>query len=325
MIHQLLTLTRPLFCLDTETTGVDTDRDRIVEIGFQEWTAEGMVKEYRTLVNPGVPIPAAVTEIHHITDEMVKGCAVCGKPIPSMISGMASACHSEPNDPPHELKRWPSFKQLAANLAKGFADCDYAGQNVRFDLRILAAEMKRAGVEWSYAGTRIVDSGRLEALAVPRALSDLYKKYVRRSCDECDGRGEYLDAPGNVLDGRAAMTKCPACDGIGTIGMEHDGAHGALADVKASVMVIAKQLEAHIVLPRNLDQLHEAQWPGWLTVDGGFRMVDGVACILFGKHRGKAMKDVEPSYWDWMLKNDFAADAKALASAAKLRKFPEGK
>ena len=45
MIHQLLNLTRPLFVLDTETTGLDTAKDRIVELGFQQWIAEGMTKE----------------------------------------------------------------------------------------------------------------------------------------------------------------------------------------------------------------------------------------------------------------------------------------
>ena len=274
MIHKLLTLTRPLFVPDTETTGVDTDNDRIVEIGFEEWSADGMVKEWRTLVNPGVPIPLAATAVHHITDEMVQGCRVCGKSYGDHVLV------------DHEFHPWPSFKQLAANLAIGFVDCDFAGQNVRFDLRIMAAEMKRAGVAWSYAGARIVDSSRLEALAVPRHLADLHRKYF---------------------------------------GKEHDGAHGALSDVRAARNVIATQLEVYKELPRDLDQLHELQWPGWLTTDGGFRMVDGVACIMFGKHRGKALKDVEPSYWDWILKNNFAADAKALAEGVRRGVFPKGK
>lgn len=34
-------------------------------------------------------------------------------------------------------------------------------------------------------------------------------------CDECDGRGEYLDAPGNALDGGAYWERCHVCDGTG--------------------------------------------------------------------------------------------------------------
>lgn len=38
---------------------------------------------------------------------------------------------------------------------------------------------------------------------------------VSRTCPECDGRGEYLDAPQNVLDGRPYWVKCEVCGGTG--------------------------------------------------------------------------------------------------------------
>jgi hypothetical protein len=80
------------------------------------------------------------------------------------------AAHAQPpvgtfGDPTREcegFKPWPSFKQLAPNLAKGFTDVDFAGKNVRYDLRILSAEFARANVEWSYMDARIVDADRLE-------------------------------------------------------------------------------------------------------------------------------------------------------------------
>ncbi|MCR4301833.1 MAG: DUF3820 family protein [Sulfuricaulis sp.] len=273
-LHELLTLERPLFVFDTETTGVDTKTDRIVELGFQQWTADGMVKEYRTLVNPGVPIPTGATAIHHITDEMVRQCTICKQT--HTMADTIETCN-EPKFP-------PTFKQLAANLAKGFSNCDFAGANVRFDLRILTAEMKRAGVEWNYAGARIVDCGRLEQLAVPRNLGSLHEKYT---------------------------------------GAKHDGAHGALSDVRASTTVIVKQLEAHGKLPRDLDQLHEVQWPGMLCDGGQFRMVNGIATCQFGKWRGRAMRDIPIDYFDWLMRSDFPADVKALATDAKLGKFPD--
>ncbi len=34
-------------------------------------------------------------------------------------------------------------------------------------------------------------------------------------CSECHGRGKYLDAPGNALDGPAYWETCPACGGSG--------------------------------------------------------------------------------------------------------------
>lgn len=279
MIHQLLTLTRPLIVLDTETTGTDTAKDRIVEIGFQVWTAEGMTKEWRSLVNPGIPIPEAATKVHGITDEhVVLGCRLCGR---------TAMTHHDSGGACPEFKPVPRFKDLAANLAKGFADCDWAGQNVRYDLRMTAAEMQRAGVEWSYVGARIIDSSRLEALAVPRSLSHLHEKYV---------------------------------------GMKHDGAHGALSDVRASTTVIAHQLQTHAALPRDLDALHAAQWPGWIDGEGKFRFVDGVPCFgPWGKYAGQPMRKADMGYWDFILKSDFSADIKALASAAKLGRFPEAR
>jgi DNA polymerase-3 subunit epsilon len=279
MIHQLLNLTRPLFVLDVETTGLDVQTARIVEIGFQEWTAEGMIREWRSLVNPGVPIPEAATAVHRITDAMMKSCQVCGgtrieHPVESFPSGQVGTCL--------EFHIVPTFKQLASSLASGFRDCDFAGKNVRIDLRLLTAEIRRAGQIWSYAGARIVDVDRLEQLAVPRDLGALHEKYV---------------------------------------GRKHDGAHGALADARAAATVIAKQLEAHAALPRDLDALHAAQWPGWLTSAGEFRMIDGVAMIMFGKHRGR-MTDVPRDYWDWILGEAFPDDVKALATRALMGEFP---
>lgn len=315
MIHQLLNLTRPLFVIDCETTGVDTAKDRIVELGFQQWVGEGpckhcesyetafknglvsripecdqchgsrrvegMVKEWRTLVNPGVPIPEAVSKVHGITDAMVQACRICGKQAGEFNHEVLEA-HREVDL--CEFKPIPTFKQLAANLAGGLRDCDFAGKNVRFDLRILAAEFARAAVEWSYIGARIIDAERLEQLAVPRTLSHLHEKYV---------------------------------------GHKHDGAHGALSDVRASTTVIVHQLQAHQTLPRDLDHLHALQWPGWIDGDGKFRFVDGVPCFgQWGKYATKPMRAADGGYWDWILGQEFSPEVKALAREAKLGKYP---
>jgi DNA polymerase-3 subunit epsilon len=276
MLHKLFTLTRPLFVLDCETTGTDTQQSRIVELGLQKWTADGMVEEYRTLVNPNVLIPPEVIAIHGITDEMVRTCQVCD---------LAMADHALCDHPFH---RYCTFAQLAPDLVKDFVDCDFAGKNIRFDLRITAAEMVRAGQVWSYAGARIIDAERLEQLAVPRTLSDLHEKYT---------------------------------------GAKHDGAHGALSDVKASATVIVKQLVAHPTLPRDLEALHAAQWPGYIDSEGKFGFVNGVPTVRFGKWRDKPMARVDSDYWTWMAgpKADFTPEVKAIAREAAARRFPVAK
>lgn len=305
MIHQLLAITRPLFVLDTETTGLDVQTSRIIELGFQEWTAEGMIKEWRTLINPGIPIPAASSAVHHITDMHVAACQVCE-------TGPLGHDGSD-----HDFKPTYTFKQLAANLAKGFTDCDYAGQNVRFDLRVISAEMQRAGVAWDYAGARIIDSGKLEQIAVPRTLSHLYAKYVRVECIECHGVGD-------VTLGIDRVT-CRVCSGYGRVGLPHDGAHGALSDVRAAATVITKQLETHSQLPRDIDALHALQWPGWIDSGGQFQFRDGVPTVCFGKWRDKPMQSVERTYWTWLggPKSGFSDEMRAIANAAARGEFPE--
>lgn len=59
---------RPIF-YDTETTGIRSDKDRIIEIAAFDPIRNC---SFEKLVNPGCPIPPDATAIHHITDEMVK-------------------------------------------------------------------------------------------------------------------------------------------------------------------------------------------------------------------------------------------------------------
>ena len=53
---------------DTETTGIKMDKDKIIEIAAFDPVGN---RTFCRFVNPGFPIPAEATAIHHITDEMV--------------------------------------------------------------------------------------------------------------------------------------------------------------------------------------------------------------------------------------------------------------
>ena len=53
---------------DTETTGVKSDKDRIIEIAAYDPEQN---RRFEKLVNPGCPIPPEATAIHHINNDMV--------------------------------------------------------------------------------------------------------------------------------------------------------------------------------------------------------------------------------------------------------------
>ena len=64
--------TSPFVVVDFETTGLDANVDRIIEIGAACFR-NGVLEESKFwLVHPGIPIPPETTEITGINDEMVK-------------------------------------------------------------------------------------------------------------------------------------------------------------------------------------------------------------------------------------------------------------
>jgi len=57
-----------IIAIDVETTGISPEKERLIEIGaFRPETGE----IFRTLINPGRPLPERITELTGITDEML--------------------------------------------------------------------------------------------------------------------------------------------------------------------------------------------------------------------------------------------------------------
>jgi len=141
-----LVLTRPLVCLDLETTGLRLDHDRIVQIAAAKIFPDGRVTTWSSLVNPEQPIPTAATAIHGISDA-IASCA-------------------------------PTLAQLAPIVATLLFGCDLAGYNVeRFDRRMLAAEFRRLGLEDPTVGARIIDVYTIFVRQEPRSLEAALRFY----------------------------------------------------------------------------------------------------------------------------------------------------
>jgi DNA polymerase-3 subunit epsilon len=98
--------------LDVETTGRDASVDRVVELGIAVGRRGEIVARYNWLINPGMPIPAEVTAIHHITDEMVAD--------------------------------KPRFETVASEIASALKGCVPAAYNALFDRAFLMSEFSRA-------------------------------------------------------------------------------------------------------------------------------------------------------------------------------------
>ena len=67
-----LQLQRPIAFIDLETTGTNLGTDRIVEIAIVRIGKDNSRTNKRKLINPEMPIPVGASDIHGITDEMVK-------------------------------------------------------------------------------------------------------------------------------------------------------------------------------------------------------------------------------------------------------------
>ncbi len=59
---------------DTETTGFNAGgKDQMIEIGAVKIKDGEIIDRFDELIDPGVPLPSKITEVTHITDEMLKG------------------------------------------------------------------------------------------------------------------------------------------------------------------------------------------------------------------------------------------------------------
>jgi DNA polymerase-3 subunit epsilon len=106
--------------LDTETTGLDHAADEIVELGMLrfDFTADGQVvgvrETFAAFREPSAPIPAHITALTGITDDMVAGHRIESATVGSFIEDAAIViAHNSSFDRKFAERHWPVFEQKA--------------------------------------------------------------------------------------------------------------------------------------------------------------------------------------------------------------------
>ena len=70
-----------MIALDIETTGLDPNLDAVTEIAALRFKGARVEDTFQTLVNPNRPIPSNITQLTHITNEMVRNAPQIGEVI----------------------------------------------------------------------------------------------------------------------------------------------------------------------------------------------------------------------------------------------------
>ena len=160
-----LNLKNPIVFFDLETTGININNDRIVEICYLKVYPNGNEESKTLRINPEMHIPEQSSAVHGIYDEDVADC--------------------------------PTFKEVAKVIARDIEGCDLAGFNSnRFDVPLLAEEFLRAGVDIDMSRRKFIDVQVIYHKLEQRTLSAAYKFYCDKNLEdahtaEADTRATY--------------------------------------------------------------------------------------------------------------------------------------
>lgn len=121
---------KPIVFFDLETTGVEITKDKAIQLAaikVNPETFEEIGEPKNILFNPGIPIPAAASEVHGIFD--------------------------------HHVTLQPPFKAYAKAIAEYLDGCDYGGFNIKqFDVPLLAEEFAACGITWPAPDAKYLDA-----------------------------------------------------------------------------------------------------------------------------------------------------------------------
>jgi len=124
--------------LDTETTGLDPDRDEVIELALLPFEyerdsgrivavdSEGALQALR---QPSFPIPLEASKVHGISDEMVAGHTIDAERVRAIVEpAQLIIAHNAAFDRPMVEKHWPIFMDM--HWACSLAEIDWKGEGL---------------------------------------------------------------------------------------------------------------------------------------------------------------------------------------------------
>ncbi len=194
---------------------------------------------------------------------------------------------------PDMIKDKPPFSEVAQEIADFIGDADLAGYNSdRFDLPMLTEELFRNGIELNPEERRTIDVQKIFYKMQPRTLKAALQFYCQK---------------------------------------ELEGAHDALADVRATVEVFAGQIVKYegvdyidgdgfvtkAPIKNDMQAIHEFI-SDYRTVDFTQRLRrdhKGDIIFNFGKYTNQKVADVfsrDKNYYHWIMQKDFSSQVKKI-------------
>lgn len=134
-------------CFDIETTGLSASRDKITEIGAIKVVNGEITDTFSTFVNPEIPIPAKITELTGITDQMVK-------------------------DAPSQSEAVSAFLDFAG-------DNVLVAHNAPFDTSFIRVACENMGREYNYTSIDTVAISRAILPDIKNCKLDTVAKFLR--------------------------------------------------------------------------------------------------------------------------------------------------
>ncbi|MDA0987411.1 MAG: 3'-5' exonuclease [Bacteroidetes bacterium] len=165
-----LKLNRPIVFFDTETTGIKTETDRIIEISIIKLFPDGRKETLTQRFNPEMKIPFQATQIHKITDQ--------------------------------DVANEPTFFFKGNYIAEIFKNSDIACYNaIGFDYQILFMEFLRCNIELPFPeDLKIIDPMKIFQKNERRDLQAALKFYCNQNLENAHTAEADILATLNVLE-----------------------------------------------------------------------------------------------------------------------------